>query len=428
MVKFGFRNKNFYPTMFLIFIILRLCIEKLMKAHKYKDNIGFLFPFLIFISQSLICFFIHLYYYKKKKSKERKSVEKQIVKLSTIQLMTNTLIPSNDSIYKIRVLIIFASFFNFLGCAIRSDDIVDFGDKEENNSFLEVRIRSIQILISSLLCHFTMRLTIYKHHKLSLIIITIFSVIIIILEFYFSESLYNIFIAILICTVSCLFRSFLDASEKYLFDFNYIEILKIVIYEGSISLFLCIIYFLTNTRYKKQAKNLLNDISEFDWSFVYFIFLILIYLIVSGLRNSYRVATNKFYSPMLRALIESSIDPFLFIYNFFVYEKKEETEENWIYFGFILFCLTVISISTFIYNELIVLYCCGLEYNTYYEINKRLYFRKQSSSINDNIDNIFYEEENNEDNESDKDDYGKDNKTELKSTLEKEQSLIFESF
>ena len=70
MVKFGFRNKNFYPTMFLIFIILRLCIEKLMKAHKYKDNIGFLFPFLIFISQSLICFFIHLYYYKKRRVKK----------------------------------------------------------------------------------------------------------------------------------------------------------------------------------------------------------------------------------------------------------------------------------------------------------------------------------------------------------------------
>ena len=408
MLKFGFRNKNFYPTMFLIFIILRLCIEKLMKAHKYKDNIGFLFPFLIFISQSLICFFIHLYYYKKKKSKERKSVEKQIVKLSTIQLMTNTLIPSNDSIYKIRVLIIFASFFNFLGCAIRSDDIVDFGDKEENNSFLEVRIRSIQILISSLLCHFTMRLTIYKHHKLSLIIITIFSVIIIILEFYFSESLYNIFIAILICTVSCLFRSFLDASEKYLFDFNYIEILKIVIYEGSISLFLCIIYFLTNKKYKKQAKNLFNDMSEFDWSFIYFIFLIIIYLIISGLRNAYRVATNKYYSPMSRALIESSIDPLLFIYNYLTIVGKE-SEGFWIYFGFVTFCLTVISIFSLIYNDLIVLYCCGFEYDTYYEINKRL-DSQPGFNFNSDSDTSSSSEEDNDNG----------NIIELKNTHEKE--------
>ena len=371
MLKCGFRNKTFYPIMLLIFIFLRLCLEKLMKTHKYKDNIDFLLPFLIFISQSLICFLIHIYYYKKKKNLKKKPEEKQIVKSSKIQLITNKLIISNDHIYKIRALIVFTSFFNFVGCVIRSDDVVNFGDKEENNSQLEIRIRSIQILISTLLCHFTMRLTIYKHQKLSLIVISFFSVILLILEFYISENILNKFLAILICTMSCLSRSFLDVSEKYLLDFNYIEVLKMVIYEGLISLFLCIIYFVTNKKYKKQAKNLFNDMSEFDWSFIYFIFLIIIYLIISGLRNAYRVATNKYYSPMSRALIESSIDPLLFIYNYLTIVGKE-SEGFWIYFGFVTFCLTVISIFSLIYNDLIVLYCCGFEYDTYYEINKRL--------------------------------------------------------
>ncbi len=275
------------------------------------------------------------------------------------------------------------------------------------------------------MCYYALKFNIYKHQKLSLYIISFFLLVIIIIEFYISINIpYKIF-ALFFCCISCLFRSFLDVTEKYLFDYNYINILSMLIYEGLIGIFLFIIFFIVNKSYQTEGRNILIDMSHFNWQLITFILLIILYTVISGFRNAYRVTTNKYYSPMSRALFESTLDPFLFIYNFFVYEKKEE---NWIYFGSILFCLTVISISTFIYNELIVLYCCGLEYNTYYEINKRLYFRKQSSSINDNIDNILYEEENNEDNESDKDDYGKDNKTELKSTLEKEQSLIFESF
>ena len=54
--------------------------------------------------------------------------------------------------------------------------------EEENNSQLEIRIRGIQIIISSLLCFFTIRLNIYRHQKLSLIVISIFLAFIITLE------------------------------------------------------------------------------------------------------------------------------------------------------------------------------------------------------------------------------------------------------
>ena len=57
---------------------------------------------------------------------------------------------------------IFASFFNFIGSIIRSDDVINFGTKEENNSLLEIRVRSIQIIISSLLCYYALKFNIYK--------------------------------------------------------------------------------------------------------------------------------------------------------------------------------------------------------------------------------------------------------------------------
>ena len=418
MLKFGFRNKNFYPIMLLLFIVLRTCLDKLMKIHPYKNNIDFLLPFLIFVSQSLICFLIHLYYYKKKK---RKKKEKNIInQLTTIELIINNPYLSTDSLIKIRFLIFFGSFFNFIGTIIRSDDVINFGKKEENNSSLEVRIRSIQIVISSLLCYFTIRLIIYKHQKLSLIVISFFLAILLILELCRAESLLDKFLAILICTMSCLSRSFLDVIEKYLFDFNYIEILKIVVYEGFIALFFYIIYFFCNNKYQTQAKYLVDDMSEFNWSFISFIILIIIYLIISGLRNAYRVATNKYYSPMSRALFESAIDPILYLYNNLTIKNKEEYEGFWIYFGIIFFCLIVISIFSLIYNDLIVLYCCGLEYNTYYGITNRLYSEKQTNFYDDNDSSSSDEEKDDNENKD------KEKMFELTNTIkDQEEKIIY---
>ena len=156
-----------------------------------------------------------------------------------------------------------------------------------------------------------------------------------------------------------------------------------LIYEGLIGIVIYILYFISNKSYQIHAKNLLNDMSEFDWSFVYFIFLIISYLIISGLRNSYRVKTNKYYSPMSRALFESTLDPILFLYYTLKYNEKDQYYGYWLYFGFILFCLTIIAFFSLIYNDLIILFCCGLEYDTYIGITYRLSSQEFEHIIND---------------------------------------------
>ena len=67
MLKFGFRKNNFYPLMLLLFIFLRICVDKILSIHPYKKNIDFIISFIIFFSQSLIGAIIMLYYYSKKK-------------------------------------------------------------------------------------------------------------------------------------------------------------------------------------------------------------------------------------------------------------------------------------------------------------------------------------------------------------------------
>ena len=395
MLKFGFRNKNFYPLMLLLFIFLRKCLEIILSYHPYKDNIDFIISFLIFFSQSLIGFIIYLFYFKRNKD-EVKTAQIQIspTKIGKIILIENKTYISNDSKLKKICLIIFASIFNFIGTIIRSDDAVNFGKKEENNSLLEVRVRGIQIIIACLLCYFSIRIAIYRRQKFSIIIISIFLLFILIIELYISEKVINKILAILICTLSCSFRAILDVTEKYLFDFNYINVLKMLIYEGIIGVFLFIFYYLSNDTYQKQGKNILKNMSEFDLSFVYFIILIILYIIISGLRNSYRVTTNKYYSPMSRALFESTLDPFVFLYYTLIYKDKDKYGGGyWIYFGLILFFLVIIAFFSLVYNDFIILYCFGLEHNTYHEITGRLYSPNISEDDDQNSSISFTKEE-----------------------------------
>ena len=374
MLKFGFRNNNFYPLMLLLFIFLRIFVEKILKAHPYKEDIDFILSFLIFFSQSLIGAIIYLYYNCKKKEPTQEPIitGKRISKIGTITLIMNKSYEINDSRFKKISLIIFASFFNFVGSIIRSDDAINFGEKEENNSQLEIRIRSIQIIISSLLCYFTLRLNIYKHQKLSLIIISLFLVFLIIIELIIASNKKNKILSMLIVIMSCLSRAFLDVTEKYLFDYNYINILSMLIYEGLIGIFLFIIFFIVNKSYQTEGRNILIDMSHFNWQLITFILLIILYTVISGFRNAYRVTTNKYYSPMSRALFESTLDPFLFLYNFLTFYSYDEGSKKWIYFSTVLFCLLVIAFFSLVYNDFIIFYCYGLEYNTYSEINRRI--------------------------------------------------------
>ena len=49
-------------------------------------------------------------------------------------------------------------------------------------------------------------------------------------------------------------------------------------------------------------------------------------------------------------------------------------------FCLVVFSLTVISFFSLVYNDFIILYCCGLEHYTYIEIDRRLNLDNTPSS------------------------------------------------
>ena len=96
---------------------------------------------------------------------------------------------------------------------------------------------------------------------------------------------------------------------------------------------------------------------------------------------------------MTRALAESILDPIAFICKLVVYNRFNKN--LLLYYILIFISLFIISFLSLVYNDFIVLYCCGLEYNTHLEINKRsISYDNLNSGLMDD-ESKFSEEENN---------------------------------
>jgi len=250
--RIGIRNNLYYPLMLIIFIFIRKVDEIIINiVIKYKSGF-FIIPLIIFFSQFLAGL-IPLYKEIHNKNKESKKNRNYI----GIELIQNaTEITQSDNQIKIYILILFASYFNYVGSLIR---------KKDTNFELENRTRGFQIIFCALLCYFTIKTNIYKHQLFSLIIIFIIMIIILVIEFSLTDDKsnsnnnskllksygYGIF--------SCLSRAFLDTIEKYLFEFDYLNPYKVLMLEGLIGCLLIPILFFFDTTY-----------NDFD-SFIYII-------------------------------------------------------------------------------------------------------------------------------------------------------------
>jgi hypothetical protein len=174
--------------------------------------------------------------------------------------------------------------------------------------------------------------------------------------------------------VSGLARAFLDTIEKYLFEFDNLNPFKVMMLEGFINTILIIcLYFFDNS-------SIVSDLRKFQ-NLIYLIVLLILYFIFSALKNIYRVVTIKLYSPMTRALAESFLDPIIIIYSLIsdLYSLKPN-DKNWNFYfdyGINIFLSIIMAFCSCVYNDFIVLYCCGLEYNTYLEVSKRCFSVKE---------------------------------------------------
>ena len=361
MIKFAVRNNLYYPLMLILFTFLRNIIDILLKAI-FNLKSPYFTSILIFFSEFL--FGSMTIWYNNSSSKNNSKIIKSMgIKL----IQRKTKISRSDTNLIIYILIFFASYFDFISLTYMRF-YIPFRNKVEND-FLIKDVRSLQICISALLCYFTIKTNIARHQIVSLIIIsfcsiTLFSTEILKKENEITEKLINLGFTLISCTSRALF----DTTEKYLLDYNFIDPFLLLLLEGIICFGLMFSCIFIDNNFKIEFEELMN-ISEKKYLLIG---LFIIYAIFSGMKNIYRIITNKFYSPMTRALAESILDPLFTIYYFFFEIRDEKfTSEFWIYFVINFICSIIMALCSSIYNEFIILYYCGLEYETFFEIRKR---------------------------------------------------------
>ena len=142
-----------------------------------------------------------------------------------------------------------------------------------------------------------------------------------------------------------------------------------------------IIYSIFNKNPFKDIVKYYNN--ESNTKFILLIICLALYLFLSGGRNAYRVATNKIYSSMAKSLTDYCLNPLLIIYYFiFAGDFKVNEEKQYILFIFNFILSIIIVFCALVYNELLILVCYNLEYNTHKEVSIRA----------NNIDNIVIED------------------------------------
>jgi len=389
MIKFGNRKNLIYPLMLIISIALTKFVQEVMEKYFKIGNYLLLFDWLL----GKTFFGIILALYNNCKNKSPKNEKKKVVvKLMGIEEKDLNLKESyKDGKFKISVLIILATFFDFLVSIIRTFYIR--GNKESKS--IKNRIRCCQIFFSGILCYFTIRIKLYRHHIFSLIIIFIGLSIIITYEIICKENgtMDRNYYPLILTIVSNLARSFLDTTEKYLFDSNNINIFTVMMIEGGINTISLFIYYYFDgypNQFEKFDSKMPKESSR-NFNIFIFILLIVLYFIFTGLRNIYRVSTIKYYSPMVRALTEAIFDPFSF-----GIKNRDKWKEAFYLIN--LSCLVFMVFASLVFTEFIILYCCNLEYYTHLEITKRGRISNDSVSEDSSYfgEYILDEEENEE--------------------------------
>ena len=367
-----------YPFLFIFFTCIRRIIKYFLEEYFLNGVKTTFTQITIMIISSFVINLIFVLCNKKDKTKNKKSDINIINKIDLIQNKPEYKIPDNE--YKIIILIIFAAFFEFFGFLSKRFITISNIDADNYDEF-NAKFRGLEILGSSILCFLTLRIKIYRHHIFSLIIIVFCLIINFIIELNKSEEEEDFFLQILNVLGSSFSRAYLDTIEKYLFEVDYINMFNLILFEQFFNLiFGSLLYIYPKPR--KQISEIFKLCDKNKADGVLSIIFLILYGILTAFKNIYRRFTVKQYSPMSRSLAESCIDPLLIIFEIIELDDDQGMDANFIV---TLISTVIIIFCCCIYNEVIILYFCGLEHDTYFEISKRAKLTSDNYTRNSSI-------------------------------------------
>ena len=367
IIKFVFRRNSIYIILFFIFYYTRRILKIILnKILKFNNNL--IFSCLMHLGEFFGGLFSFLYQNKFIKR------NREPIKLFGIKLLSksNTM-KRADGKPKIILLIFFAAFFDFTEFILISFFIPFLATMSPT---VDIRLNSITTISSSLIFIYALRLKIGKHQFYSLIIIGICLLLVVIVESIYKtnelESFGILFLDYILTMLALSLITFTDTIEKYLYEFNFINPLLILLFESIFGI--CFIFSTILLFCYYNNNNLLKEIiqvyTELDISyFILLIILLFLFLVLSSFLNIYKVLSNIFYSPMAKSVSVYVLNPFMIIYSYInENDFTSKNEQNVFYFIINIILSIIIVFFGCIYNEFIILQCWGLEYETHHEI------------------------------------------------------------
>ena len=364
MIKAAIRPNLKYPLQLLLYNELRN-IETILVYKLLKFGDSLVFTPLMFLGEFLSGLIIYLYQNKilKKNKGPGKYMNLKLVK-------TKNKVKKIDGILKI-IFILFC-------CALF--DLVQFVLSINTPQFINVsasvssRIGGFLTIFDSLFYYFVLRLPIFRHQLFCLIIIGICLLLIIIFEFIFQEiniflTYGNLFGVFILSLISQFFSAMIDSNEKYLFEYNNINPFYALMFEGLFGFILTFFYCLYENPFNvlKEYKN-----NKANSDFGILIFCLIIFTILSGLKNSFRVTTTKVYTPMTTTSLDYILNPIYISIDFALGEDFiNKGKRNYAHFFINLIISLIITFFSLVYNEFLILFFCNLDKETHQQISRR---------------------------------------------------------
>ena len=364
MIKLSYRRNLIYLLLLFISYLLRRIIGIII-GKIYDLGNSLIFVFIMFLAEFMGGLLVYVYqtsFLNRNKNVKTNTIYKLIIKKQKLK--------QKDNWFKIILLIFFCSFFDINEFILLTNILPK---NAELSSTASLRLCCIITITSAIICRYTLRFKILKHQKFSLTIMGICSIIIIIFELIYKpkEINFGIFLlSYLLIICHYILISFMDVTEKYLVDYDYLNPLLILMLEGLFGLALLLLYIFIYDNPFIEMIDIYNKIDTRD--FIILIFLLILYCIFSAGINIYRILCNVLYSPMTKSLASYFLNWVHIIY-YFVGENDFVIDGKRKYFLFVVNIILSVFIDFlgFIYNEIILLNFSGLAESTHLGISKR---------------------------------------------------------
>ena len=168
MIKISKRPNLIYPLYLILWTFLRKIISIILsKLYKFKSSV--IYTFLMFIGEIIGGVFFYLYQKGYFEKKIKISMPKGS-KLNNYLITNQAVMTTPDSNIKKIFLIILTAFFDFSEFLLSTHYINKI---PKISGTLQIRLGGFLIVISSLICRFTLKIKIFKHQIVSVSIIGI---------------------------------------------------------------------------------------------------------------------------------------------------------------------------------------------------------------------------------------------------------------